>query len=58
MVLTDLPDRTRVRVGHRRNKHVAHSERERAHDRKEGQEEGEEGQLLHGEHHRDRLRNE
>ncbi len=51
MVLADLPDRTRVRVGDWRHENIAKRKRESTDDREQGQEEGEDGKLAESEHH-------
>lgn len=51
VVLADLPDRARVRVGDRRHENIAKRKRESTDDREQRQEEGEDGKLAESEHH-------
>lgn len=51
MVLADLPDRTRVRVGDWGHENIAKRKRESTDDREQRQEEGEDGKLVESEHH-------
>lgn len=51
VVLADLPDRARVRVGDWRHENIANRKRESTDDREQRQEEGEDGKLAESEHH-------
>lgn len=51
VVLADLPDRARVRVGDWGHENIAKRKRESTDDREQRQEEGEDGKLAESEHH-------